>query len=144
MSAETNKELVRRFYELLQHQDYEAIPELLHEDFKFYSQVDTPYYGIEGFIEAEKKNFDAFPDFKFPIKAILAEGDQVAAYLLFEGTHTGRDYSGLPATGKRIKISIAMFLRIADGKIIEKRAHFDKYDILKQLGVNLDNSVTVS
>lgn len=137
MSVETNKQLVIRFYELLQQQNYEAIAELLHPDFAFYAQVDTPCYGVKGFIEAEKKNFDAFPDFKFPVKAIFAEGDQVAAYMLFEGTHTGGDISGIPATGKTVKVSIMMFLRIADGKIIEKRAHYDKYDIFQQIGVKL-------
>ncbi|MDM5295287.1 hypothetical protein QUF81_19410 [Peribacillus simplex] len=29
-----------------------------------------------------------------------------------------------------------MLLRIADGKIIEKRSHVDTHDILRQLGVN--------
>ncbi|WP_231846976.1 hypothetical protein [Oceanobacillus iheyensis] len=40
----------------------------------FYPQADTPFYGAEGLVESEKKNVDAFPGFKIPIKAILAEG----------------------------------------------------------------------
>ncbi|MGF9977091.1 ester cyclase [Viridibacillus arvi] len=70
------------------------------------------------------------------LKAMVAEGDQVAVYLVFEGTHTGGDFFDIPASGKTINISLMMLLRIADGKIIEKRAHFDRYDILQQLGVN--------
>lgn len=135
MSVETNITLVRRFYELLQQQDYDAIEELCHKDFAFYAEVNTPYYGVEGFKRAEKKTFDAFPDFKFPVKYIFADGDKVAAYMIFEGTHTGEDLFGIPATGKTVKLSIMMLLRIADGKIIEKRAHYSKYDFLKQIGV---------
>lgn len=136
MSVETNKELVRRFYETIQQEDYEALKDFCHPDFVFYSQVDTPFYGAEGLIESEKKNFDAFPGFKMPIKAMLAEGDQVAVYFIFEGTHTGIPFAGVPATGKNVRFSLMMLLRIADGKIIEKRAHFDVRDILRQLGVN--------
>ncbi|MCY1227835.1 hypothetical protein D9M68_197290 [compost metagenome] len=135
MSAESNRALVKRFYDLLQQQNYAEIAELCHEDFAFYSQVDTPFYGAKGLIEAEKKNFEAFPDFQFPIKALFVDGDQAATYMTFEGTHSGGEYAGIPATGKRIRISIMQYLRIKDGKILEKRAHIDKHDILKQLDV---------
>jgi predicted ester cyclase len=68
-----------------------------------------------------------------PIKAILAEGDQVAVYFIFEGTHTGIPFHGIPATGKSVKFSLMMLLRIKNGKIIEKRSHVDVNDILRQI-----------
>lgn len=141
MSIESNKELVRQFYDCLQQQNYEAMVNLVHPDFTFYSQIDTPHYGVEGFKEAEKKNFDAFPDFKSSVIDLIAEGDLVAVYMTIEGTHTGSPFAGIPATGKKVRVSLAQILRIADGKIVEKRAHFDRYDILMQLGVNLDDYV---
>lgn len=137
MSVETNKELVRRFYEELEKENYEALKDFCHPDFVFYPQVDTPFYGVEGLVESEKKNFAAVQNFKMPLKAMLAEGDQVAAYFVIEGTHTGSNLFGVPATGKNIRTSLMMLLRIADGKIIEKRAHFDRYDVLQQLGANV-------
>ncbi|MBE5103390.1 ester cyclase [Priestia aryabhattai] len=133
MSVETNKELVRRFYEAIQEENYGALNEFCHKDFVFYPQIDTPFSGVEGLIESEKKNFDAFPDFKMPIKVMLAEGDQVAVYFVFEGKHKGIPFSSIPATGKHVKFSLMMLLRIQDGKIIEKRSHVDVNDILKQL-----------
>lgn len=135
--VEANKELVRRFYETIEQENYEALNEFCHKDFVFYSQIDTSFSGVEGLVESEKKNFDAFPGFKMPIKAMVAEGDQVAVYFVFEGTHTGISFGGIAATGKNVKFSLMMLLKIVDGKIIEKRAHFDRYDILKQLGANL-------
>lgn len=133
MSIEANKELVHRFYEAIQKENYDALKEFCHKDFVFYPQVDTPFHGVEGLIESEKKNFDAFEDFKMPIKTIIAENDQVAVYLIFEGTHTGEIY-GIPPTGNKVKFSLMMLLKIVDGKIIEKRSHVDVHDIIKQLG----------
>lgn len=81
MSVEANKELVRRFYEMIEQENYEELKDFCHKDFVFYPQVDTPFRGVEGLIESEKKNFDAFPDFKMPIKAMVAEGDQTPSFM---------------------------------------------------------------
>lgn len=40
---------------------------------------------------------------------------------------------GLSRKGLEVRFSLMMLLTIADGKIIEKRAHFDRMDIRKQL-----------
>ncbi|RAS75542.1 ester cyclase [Priestia endophytica] len=136
MSAETNKELVRRFFETIEEENYEALTEFCHPDFVFYPQLDTPFPGVKGLIESEKKNFDAFPGFKMPIKSILAEEDQVAVYFIFEGKHTGIPFAGVSATGKNAKFSLMILLRIKDGKIIEQRSHVDMRDIIHQLGGN--------
>jgi len=133
MKVEDNKELVRRFYETIEREDYAALESFCHEEFVFYPQVDTPFRGVEGLIESEKKNFAAFPGFKMPIEGMVAEGDRVAVYLIFEGTHTGIPFLGVPATGNRVRFSLMMFLRIADGKITEKRSHVNVHDVLRQL-----------
>ncbi|MGJ9385599.1 ester cyclase [Salipaludibacillus sp. CF4.18] len=135
MSVEANKELVRNFYEAIEQEQYDSLKDFCHENFVFYPQIDIPFYGVDGLIESEKKNFEAFPDFKMPIKAIMAEGDQVAVYLIFEGTHTGSPFFGVSATGSTVRFSLMMLLRVKDGKIIEKRSHVDVNDILRQLGV---------
>lgn len=133
MSIETNKQLVRQFYDALQNEDYAAAAQLCHPDFVFYLQVDTPILGAEGFIASEKKNFDAFPGFSFQIERLIAEGDQVVAYMVFDGKHTGGMVEGIAPTGRRLRFSLLMLLTISDGKIIEKRAHFDRNDIHRQL-----------
>lgn len=58
-----------------------------------------------------------------PIEGMIAEGDRVAVYLIFEGTHTCIPFLGVPATENRVRFSSMMLLRIADGKIIEKISH---------------------
>ncbi len=132
MAIEENKALVRRFYDALGRGDYEEMAKLFHKDFVFYSQVDTPHPGGAEFIASERKNFEAFNGYKFPLVRMVAEDDQVAAYLVFEGRQSS-DWHGIPARGARLKFSLFALLRIADGKIIEKRAHYDVSDILRQL-----------
>lgn len=133
MSIESNKQLVQRFYQAIQNENYTAAGECCHPDFRFFLQVDQPIAGAEGFIASEKKNFDAFPGFSFKIEKILAEDDLVAAYLVFDGMHTGSALDGIEPSGQRLRFSLLMLLTIADGKIIEKRAHFDRKDIHRQL-----------
>jgi steroid delta-isomerase-like uncharacterized protein len=133
MSVEANKKLVHRFFELIEQENYEALKDLCHKDYVFYPQIDTPYPGIEGLIESEKKNFDAFPGFKMPIVELIAEGDLVAAYFIFEGKHTGIPFAGVPANGKEAKFSLMILLRISEGKIIEQRSFVDVHDIIRQI-----------
>ncbi len=48
MSAETNKELVRRFYETVEQEICEVFKDFCCKDFVFYPRVDTPSHGTEG------------------------------------------------------------------------------------------------
>lgn len=133
MSLEQNKQLVLRFYQAIEKGDFDALHDMVHKDFVFYNQVDTPWPGVQGLIDSEKKNFDAFESFNFPVETLIAEGDKVAAYMLFEGQGYRTNLFGIPANGKNVRISLMMFLTIKDGKIAEKRAHFDMGDVARQL-----------
>lgn len=133
MSLEENKALVKRFYEAIERMDFDAVGEMVHEDFVFYPQVDSPRPGVQGLIDSEKASFESFASFIFPVIAMVAEGDMVAAYMHFEG----KGYNGLamnmPGRGQSVRISLMHLLTIKDGKIFEKRAHFDYKDIENQL-----------
>jgi len=112
---------------------FDALHDMVHKDFVFYNQVYVPRPGVEGLVEAEKKNFEAFESFRLPIEALVAEGDKVAAYMLFEGKGYRSDVFGVPASGRDVRISLMMLLTFKDGQIVEKRAHFDVGDIRRQL-----------
>ena len=103
----------------------------------FYFQVDTPHQGAAGFIASEKKNFDAFRDFTFEIIDLIAEGDKVVAYMIFEGDEQIGPLVGVPATGRPLRISLCMYITMRDCLLVEKRAHFDQLDIALQLGARL-------
>jgi steroid delta-isomerase-like uncharacterized protein len=131
MSVNDNKQLVVDFYEALVREDYEAAAAMCHEDFVFYNQIDTPRPGAEGFIEAEKKHLDAFKGFSMQVDTV-GEGDRVGAYVIFEGDHC-KEFYGVPPAGAHLRMSMFNLFTIADGKVIEKRAHYDRYDHIEQL-----------
>ena len=133
MSLEDNKQLVQRFYAAIERGDFAALHDMVHPDFVFYNQVDMPRVGVQGLVDSEQKNFDAFESFRFPIETMVAEGDKVAAYMTFEGQGYRSDVFGVPASGKNLRISLMMLLTFKGGKIAEKRAHFDVGDIRRQL-----------
>ncbi|WP_121632798.1 ester cyclase [Tropicibacter alexandrii] len=130
--SDANKATVRAFYDAINERRFDVLDQYCHPDFVFYHQVDTPHPGVAGFRESEEKNFAAFDDWQMPIVDLIAEGDQVASYMIFEGIHA-RDWAGIPASGRKLRFSLFMKLTLRDGLIIEKRAHFDRADIRQQL-----------
>lgn len=135
MVLEDNKNVVLNFYDALKREDYEAAARLCHEDFVFYNQVDTPHSGIEGFMAAEKKNLDAFEGYRMTIET-TAEEDRVVAYVVFEGNQSKEIY-GISPEGAQLRMSMCNLFRIREGKIAEKRAHFDRLDHIEQLSKNV-------
>ena len=133
MSIADNKKLVQSFYDAINREEFEKLDALCHPDFVFYSQVDTPKPGVAGFVNSEKSAFDAFESFRFPVEQMIAEGDKVAVYLTFEAKNQKLATMGAAPHGKNVRISVFCLLTIKDGKIIEKRAHFDVADIRAQL-----------
>jgi steroid delta-isomerase-like uncharacterized protein len=133
MSLEANKQLVRRFYAAIEKGDFDALYDMVHDDFVFYSQIDNPRPGVQGLVDSEKSSFDAFDSFVFRIDTLVAEGDKVAAYMRFEGKGYRTDALGVPPRGQNVRISLRKLLTVRDGKIIEKRAHFDTGDVRRQL-----------
>jgi steroid delta-isomerase-like uncharacterized protein len=132
MSTGTNVGLVHRFYQALQQGDYDTLTGMFHPDFVFYPQIDSLRPGAAGFIDAEKKHVDAFSDIRLTVLDTVAEADKVGAYVVVEGDQGG-DYYGIPPRGAHVRFSMFNLFTFKDGKIIEKRAHYNLADIMDQL-----------
>ena len=133
MNLAKNIELVKAFYEAIEANDYDAVAAMCHEQFTFYSQLDTPL-DLNGFLAQEKGNMDGYPGFTFRLHDVFADGDKVACYMIFEGIHSAPMHDIQP-THKKVRFSLMMLLTVRDGKLIEKRAHFNEADIMKQLQI---------
>ncbi|MCG7632933.1 ester cyclase [Gordonia McavH-238-E] len=134
MSPEANKQLVSEFYQALVDGDYDKAGDMCHPDFVFYNQIDTPRTGAAGFIEAEKKHLDIFPGFSMTVDTV-AEGDRVAAYVVFEGDQQS-EYYGVSPQGGHLRMSMCNLFTVRNGKFVEKRAHYDRLDHIEQLDKN--------
>mgnify|MGYP000484972139 CR=1 FL=1 len=75
----------------------------------------------------------AFPDARFTVEDLIAEGDRVAARLTMRGTHLG-SLNGMPATGRSVVVTGMSIERIAQGRIVEGWNENDALGMLTQLG----------
>ncbi len=76
--------------------------------------------------------FAAFPDLRFTIHDIVAEGDRVVCQATMQGTHLGDPATpipilggllrGVPPTGKAVAVPNIHIFRVAAGKIAEHAA----------------------
>jgi len=77
----------------------------------------------------------AFPDLRVATAFMVAEGDMVAAYNSFEGTHRA-EFMGIPATGNSFAVNYADSCRFTGGGLItEHWGVFDMGSMVRQLGV---------
>jgi steroid delta-isomerase-like uncharacterized protein len=134
MSIEENKKIVRRYQEIYNSNDLDALSEVLSEDLltpKIMPGIST---GIEGAKMAHRIMLTGFPDYQTRIDDLIAEGDKVVARITMSGTHTGA-FMGIPSTGKHVTFTGIYVARIANGKIVEHWGEEDGVGLLQQLGV---------
>jgi predicted ester cyclase len=85
-----------------------------------------------------------FPDVTLEPIHIVAEGEWVAMRCYFSGTHDGVGQhpfvhegllTGVPATGKSIKVQHIHMFRLRGGRIVEHWANRDDVGMMRQLGL---------
>lgn len=135
MSAE-NKAIFRRYFEgVLNTGNLTAVDELIASD--YVSHYPTGYDfggGPEDVKQIVTMVRTGFPDVRFTVKDLIAEGDKVVGRWTFRGTHTG-NFMGIPPTGKQASVMGIAIYRIANGKIAEAWVAWDQMGLMQQLGV---------
>jgi steroid delta-isomerase-like uncharacterized protein len=76
----------------------------------------------------------SFPDLRFNIEQMIAEGDRVVSQLVMEGTHQG-PWMGISPTGKRLHVRMITIHRIVDNKIAEDWVLVESLGLFQQLGM---------
>ena len=74
----------------------------------------------------------AFPDLEMTIEQQVAEGPWVATRVTYRGTHTG-EFSGIPATGRRIEYAGTAMDRLENGKVVEMWHTVNMHLLLRQI-----------
>lgn len=122
---------------------HQAIDKYFSGDFK----VNRTPPGITPTIAGTKrwkvKVMEAFPDYRTEIEDQFADGDRVVIRWRSSGTHLG-EFQGIAPTGKKITVSGITISRFADGKIAESSVGFDTQDLMRQLGVVVDQDILCS
>ena len=127
MTAELNKQVVRRYFE-----DYHNRRETGLLDELVSDELAAPTAAAQAAIER------AFPDYRLSIEWQVADDDAVATGWSGEGTHSGPWTSPagtVEATGRRVGWTGTTTLCIRDGRIADVLGtHWDHLGILQQMG----------
>ena len=134
MSIEENKQIVRRYQEIYNSNDLDALSEVVSEELRTPRIMAGIPTGLEGAKAAHRIMLAGFPDYQTAIEDLIAEGDKVVARITMTGTNTG-NFMGIPTTGKFISFTGIYIARIANGKIMEHWGEEDSFSLLQQLGV---------
>ncbi|AUG78960.1 cyclase [Kitasatospora sp. MMS16-BH015] len=130
-STEARKAKITLLFEsIITKGELELADEIFHEDF-YWPQFDLR--GPEGVRTWVRAFLTAFPDMVDLVQEQVAEGDMVVTRVKCEGTQTG-PFRGLPPTGKRAVFTAIGIDRFEGEKVIERSAHFDIVDLMRQLG----------
>lgn len=134
MSIEENKAIVRRYQEIYNSNNLDALADVVSEELITPKIMPGIPSGFEGAKAAHQIMLAGFPDYQTVIDELIAEGDQVVARITMHGTHTG-SFMGIPATGRYVEFTGIYIARIANGKIVEHWSEEDGVGLLAQLGV---------
>ncbi len=135
MSTEENKAVVRRFFEELLSTDNVALAdELLSPGFRFYFAGNPDPMDLERYKEFLVARRAAFPDRRFVVEDMIAEGDKVSARFTMRGTHEGK-LLGIAPGGKEVRVTGIDMIRLAEGKMVEDRVEVDQLGMMQQVGV---------
>lgn len=132
MARQSNKEIVQRFFRVMDAGDFSQTAKLLAPNFRALVMGQPEPLDPQSFHQFTIPFYSAFPDGHHDFSAILADGDLVSTFGAFKGTHRG-PFMGLAPTGKTFSMSVAHVDRVVDGKILEHRGFGDLHGLLRQL-----------
>lgn len=126
------KECSRRWFEEgWNERRSEVVDELLADDCVGEMQS-LEVIGADAFKQVQAAYLAMFPDLKFEIECIAANGDEVAVRWSATGTHTG-DGAGLKATREPVKFRGTTWHRYRNGKLAAGRDDWNHAALLQQL-----------
>ena len=133
MSA-ANKDLLRRYFEeLFNAGDLSVADEIVAPGYVNHNAVPGEAPGrdrLKAFVTFIRT---AFRDFHMAIEDQIAEGDKVVTRLTATGTHQA-EFAGVPATGKRVNVTLINIHRVSGGQVQEAWLNWDALGLMQQLG----------
>jgi steroid delta-isomerase-like uncharacterized protein len=134
MSAEGNKAVVLRYVEEVWNgHDLDAIDGLVSPEYINHAAT-TAEYQRGGARLAVEWLLSVFPDHRFDVDDVAADGQTVALRGTMTGMHEG-ELMGIAPTGKRVAAQQSHWFRVEDGKIAEHWAVRNDLEMMRQLGV---------
>lgn len=133
-ASERNKSLYLKYVELLNRQQIDKLPEVV--DVEKYREdcvgFTSGWVSYPEAIQSVQRVYVAIPDVHIQVDELIAEDDLVYARATVTGTNTGSLF-GVPPTRKAYSVNMFDYVKIADGKIVERVQQSDNLGQMKQL-----------
>jgi steroid delta-isomerase-like uncharacterized protein len=132
---EINKRVIRDFLEeVISQGRLESADTLVKSDFIELDPLPGQQPGREGLKNVIGQIRSAFPDTRWVVDEMVAEGDKVVTRFHWTGTHLG-PFLGIAATGKPVKVIGVVIDRLEEGKMADSRILMNELSLMQQLGV---------
>jgi steroid delta-isomerase-like uncharacterized protein len=129
-----NAAAARRWYdEVLNQGRFEVLDEILTADVVHHAGLMVDKIGREETGGSLREIRAGFPDIRFTVDRVVADGDKVLILWTGKGTHTGR-FVGFEASGKSVDWSGMNAFRFQCGKIVEGWSEANGLSMLRQIG----------
>jgi steroid delta-isomerase-like uncharacterized protein len=133
---EENKAITQRYYEEISRGNLAILAEIVAPDILHHTtHSPEPVLGLPAVQKLAEAYHRAFPDLRYEIHQLIAEGDRVTIHWTASGHHRGA-FNAIPPTGRFCRMSGITINRYADGKLVERWVLNDDLGMLRQMGVS--------
>ena len=134
VSTEENKAVTRRDLEEVWNQGNVAAMDELHDPGCLFRASDGTTRTVAEMKQIVGAYRAAFPDLRFTLEQLVAEGDWVVLRYTGRGTHRG-SLMGVAPTGRQVTFAGVDFHRVVGGRVVENWYILDRLSLMQQLGV---------
>jgi C-1 hydroxylase len=134
VDLEANKALVRSFVEAWNTREFGRFDVLMGEGAVLHIGGDQVPCDPAGTRAIAEEWTSAFPDWRFELLRLVAEGTLVVAHMPYSGTHRSK-IMGVEATGRSCTVDEIVIFRIVDSQIAEAWEVYDDAGMWRQLAV---------
>jgi steroid delta-isomerase-like uncharacterized protein len=133
-TRDENKRSIQKLFDTFSDGDLGQIDEIVSPDYVG-PQGDRGPAGFRGVVLGLRS---AFPDLRYTVDELVAEGDSVAVRWHWTGTHRA-PFRAFPATGKAVSNPGVGIFRLERGKIVAGTIETDRLGFLQQVGAVPEN-----
>ena len=136
-----DKDVVRRVYEdIWGTGQVSLVDNFISEDYVDHNAPAGVPPGRDGFRQMVQMYRTAFPDLGMVVDQMLEEGDRIALRMTAHGTHKGL-FLGIAPTNRTISFGGMSFVRVKEGKLLERWGLYDLGALMAQLTQTGQNEV---
>jgi predicted ester cyclase len=135
MSADANKQLVRRFVdEVVNTGDVSLVESFIGPDYVDHYAGEAGPTGPGVMAEHIRAVRETYPDLHLTVEQQFVDGDFVITRVRARGTHRGT-WLGMAPTGKPVQIAVVNIDRVRNGRIVEHWGTANTLEALVESGI---------